>query len=148
MTTVNIYLNFKGNCEIAFNFYRSVFGGDFPYIGRYKDMPVQKDMPKIPDEMKEKIMHMFLPVSKETSIMGSDIIGEWESEFKQGNNFSITISTDSKKEADRLFNGLSEGGNVIMPMGNAFWGDYFGMLTDKFGINWMVSFSVSEKMAL
>ena len=90
-------------------------------------------------------MHISLPVSKETMLMGSDVGGEWTSSFKQGNNFNICISPDTKDDADRIFNELSKGGNVQMPMNNTFWGDYFGMFTDKFGINWMVSFN--EKMS-
>lgn len=139
MTTVNIYLTFNGNCEEAFNFYKSVFGGEFPYIGRYKDMPPVEGKSVSP-EAGDKIMHVALPISKETMLMGSDKGGEWAASFSQGNNFSISINTDSKEEADRLFNGLSEGGRVTMPMADTFWGDYFGMFTDKFGINWMVSF--------
>lgn len=140
MTTVNVYLNFNGNCEEAFNFYKSVFGGEFPYTGRFKDIPTQEGVPSIPKEMGDKIMHISLQVSKETAIMGSDTGGEWAPTFRPGNNFSISINTDSKKEVDRLFHGLSNGGQVIMPLGMTFWGDYFGMFTDKFGINWMVSF--------
>jgi PhnB protein len=141
MTVVNVYLNFDGNCEEAFNFYKSVFGGDFTYVGKFKDMPPQEDMPPMSEEMGDKIMHISLPVSSETSIMGSDTGGEWAQHFKMGNNFSISISTDSKEEADRLYNGLSAGGNASMPMNQTFWGDYFGMFTDKFGVNWMVSFN-------
>lgn len=144
MTTVNVYLNFNGNCEEAFNFYKSVFGGEFPYLGKYKDMPVQEGMPACSTEMGEKIMHVSLPISKETSLMGSDTGGEWAPAFQKGNNFSISITTDSKEEADRLFNGLSAGGQVTMPLANTFWGDYFGMFTDKFGINWMVSFATPQ----
>jgi PhnB protein len=142
MTTVNVYLTFNGNCEEAFNFYKSVFGGEFPYIGRYKDMPPQDGhkMDNMDNKDAEKIMHVSLPISKETVLMGSDTGGEWASGFLQGNNFSISINTDAKKEADRLFDGLSAGGQVTMPMNNTFWGDYFGMFTDKFGINWMISF--------
>ncbi len=92
----------------------------------------------INDEMKDKIMHMSLPISKETMIMGSDTGGEWSANFKQGNNFSISITADSKEEAYKLYSGLSEGGEITMPIDNTFWGDYFGMFTDKFGINWMV----------
>ncbi len=139
MTTVNIYLMFNGNCEQAFNFYKSIFGGEFPYIGRYKDMPPSEEHGNISAADAEKIMHISLPISKETVLMGSDTGGEWASQYSQGNNFSISISTDSKQEADRLFNALSTGGKVKMPMNNTFWGDYFGMFTDKFGINWMVS---------
>ena len=143
MTTVNTYLTFNGNCEQAFNFYKSVFGGEFDHIGKFKDMP---EDPKYPmsEKDKEKIMHISFPISKETSLMGSDTGGEWASNFKQGNNFSISIDTDSKDEADRLFNELSKGGEVIMPMNKTFWGSYFGMLTDKFGIQWMVSLATGN----
>ena len=141
MTSVNAYLNFNGNCEQAFNFYKSVFGGDFNYIGRYKDMPADDGSQALSKEDGEKIMHVSLPISKETILMGSDSAGEWASDYKPGNNVSLSINTDSKAEADRLFNGLSSGGQVTMPMNKTFWGDYFGMFTDKFGINWMVSFN-------
>jgi len=141
MTTVNIYLNFKGNCEEAFNFYKSAFGAEFSYVGRFKDMPPQEGMAPLSKEMEDQIMHISLPISNETMIMGSDTGGEWAPSFQQGNNFSVSISTDSKEEADRLFSSLSEGGNVTMPLADTFWGDYFGMFTDKFGINWMVSFN-------
>ncbi|MGC1242553.1 MAG: VOC family protein [Chryseosolibacter sp.] len=145
MTTTNVYLTFNGNCEEAFNFYKSVFGGDFPYIGRFKDMPPNEGGEKPSAEAGEKIMHVSLPISKETMLMGSDTGGEWASNYTQGNNFSISINTDRKEEADRLFNGLSNGGNVTMPMNKTFWGDYFGMFADKFGINWMVSFNDQQK---
>lgn len=144
MTTVNIYLTFNGNCEEAFHFYKSVFGGEFPYMGRFGDMPADSAHP-VPPEEANRIMHVSLPISKETVIMGSDTAGEWSSHFSAGNNFSISISTDSKEEADRLFAGLSAGGNVTMPMNSTFWGDYFGMFADKFGINWMISFKEEAK---
>lgn len=95
--------------------------------------------------MGEKIMHVSLPISKETCLMGSDTGGEWASSFKEGTNFSISINASSKEEADRLFKGLSAGGNVTMPMDTTFWGDYFGMWQDKFGINWMMSFNENQK---
>ena len=138
MAIANIYLTFNGNCEEAFNFYKSVFGGEFPYIGRFKDMP-PGDGGKLNPGDEERIMHVSLPISKETMLMGSDTGGEWASSFKQGNNFSISLTVDSKEEADKLFNGLSAGGNVTMPLMQTFWSKYFGMLTDKFGIAWMVS---------
>jgi PhnB protein len=93
----------------------------------------------------EKIMHISLPISKETALMGSDTGGEWAKDFKAGNNFSISVSTDTKEEADRIFNALSNGGRVNMPLQKTFWGDYFGMCTDKFGINWMMSQSEGKK---
>ncbi len=140
MTTINIYLTFNGNCEEAFNFYKSVFGGEFPYVGRFKEMPADAGK-GVSDDEGNRIMHISLPISPETVLMGSDTGGEWASSYKQGNNFSISINADSKESADKIFNDLSAGGTVTMPMGNTFWGDYFGMLTDKFGINWMMSFN-------
>lgn len=140
MATVNVYLTFNGNCEEAFNFYKSVFGGEFPFIGRFKDMPPQPGQPPMPPEAMEKIMHVTLPISRETMLLGSDTGGEWAANFQAGNNFSISINTESRAEADTLFNGLSAGGTVTMPMNLTFWGAYFGMFTDKFGISWMVNF--------
>jgi PhnB protein len=145
MASVNVYLTFNGNCEEAFNFYRSVFGGNFPYLGRYKDMPPSDDGKTLSGPEGELIMHVSLPVGKETILMGSDTGGEWAKDFTQGNNFSISISADSKEEADRIFDGLSAGGQVTMPLANTFWGDYFGMFRDKFGINWMMSFNDKPK---
>ncbi len=140
MATVNVYLTFNGKCEEAFTFYKSVFGGEFPYIGRFKDMPADEanTMSKADGD---RIMHVSLPVSKETMLMGSDTGGEWASNYSTGNNFSISITAGSMEEADILFKGLSAGGTVTMPMNKTFWGDYFGMFTDKFGISWMVSFN-------
>jgi len=140
MTTVNAYITFNGNCEEAFNFYKSVFGGEFTYMGKFKDMPSGEGKP-MDEKDANRIMHVALPISKETMLMGSDTAGEWAAGYKEGNNLSISISTGSNAEADRLFNGLSAGGRVTMPMQQTFWGDYFGMFTDKFGINWMVSAS-------
>lgn len=107
-------------------------------------MPPREGM-KLPKEMGNKIMHISLPISRETVIMGSDTCSEWAPSFLQGNNFSISVNTDSKKEATRLFGELSEGGQITMPLNDTFWGDYFGMLTDRFGISWMVSFSNSQQ---
>jgi len=141
MATVNVYLTFDGNCEEAFKFYQSVFGGEFPYIGRFKDMP-QEDPNCEPMNAADgnKIMHVTLPISKETCLMGSDTGGEWASQFQKGNNFSISINAESKVEADNLFNSLSAGGQVAMALNKTFWGAYFGMFVDKFGIAWMVNF--------
>lgn len=139
MTTVNIYLTFNGNCREAFEFYRSVFGGDFQYVGTFGEMPPQEGMPPISDDLKDKIMHISLPISKETALMGSDAGGEWAPNLQQGNNFTISVNVDSTKEADRIFNALAVEGNITMPLAKTFWEAYFGMLTDKFGINWMVN---------
>lgn len=104
-------------------------------------MPQQEGIPTVPAEMADKIMHVSLPISNETMIMGCDVGGEWAPPVVKGNNYSISIATDSKEEADRLFNGLSADGKITMPMADTFWGDYFGMFTDKFGINWMIGFN-------
>jgi PhnB protein len=144
MTTVNIYLTFDGNCKQAFDFYKSVFGGDFAYVGTFGEMPPQEGMPPVSEEAKDQIMHISLPISKETMLMGSDTGGEWAANLSVGNNFSVSVSTDSKDNADAIFGKLSVGGQVTMPMADTFWGDYFGMLTDKFGINWMVSFNEQQ----
>lgn len=143
MATVNVYLTFEGNCEEAFLFYKSVFGGEFPYLGKFKDMPPSEDCEPMRESDSNKIMHITLPISKETCLMGSDTCGEFASNYKAGNNFSISINTESKNEADKLFNALSAGGIITMPMNKTFWGAYFGMFTDKFGINWMVNFDES-----
>jgi len=144
MTTINTYLNFNGNCEEAFNFYKSVFGGEFAHIGKFKDMPEDPKFP-VAESDKEKVMHVSFPISKETMLMGSDTGGEWAAHYKQGNNFSISINTDSKTEADRLFDKLSQDGHIIMPMNKTFWDSYFGMFSDKFGIQWMVSFDEANR---
>jgi PhnB protein len=141
MATVNIYLTFNGDCEKAFKFYQSVFGNEISYIGRYKDMPPAEDGLKLKPGDEEKIMHVTLPISKETMLMGCDAGGEWASGYLQGNNFSISINTSSREEADKLFNGISAGGTVIMSMNKTFWSDYFGVFTDKFGITWMINLS-------
>ena len=139
MTTVNVYLNFDGQCEEAFEFYKSVFGCEFSYIGRFNEMP-QDENNKLSEADGNKIMHVSLPISAETNLFGSDTVGAWSPKLVQGNNYSISINASSKEEADRLFNGLSAGGQVTMPLENTFWGAYFGMFVDKFGINWMVNF--------
>ncbi|MBK8444709.1 MAG: VOC family protein [Sphingobacteriales bacterium] len=140
MATVNVYLTFNGNCRAAFDFYKSVFGGEYPYMGTFGEMPQGENSKPLSEEDAKKIMHVVLPISKETCLMGSDIGGEWTPNHKEGNNFSISINAESKAEADKLFNALSAGGQVTMPLNSTFWGAYFGMFTDKFGINWMVNF--------
>lgn len=140
MASVNPYLNFAGNCEEAFNFYKIIFGGEFTYLGRFEDMPPQGGV-ELSAKDKQKIMHVSLPISAETILMGSDTGGEWTPTLKIGNNISLSISTKSKEEANRIFNSLADGGKITMPIASTFWGDYFGMCTDKFDINWMVSFN-------
>jgi PhnB protein len=138
MTTINPYLTFNGDCEAAFNFYKSVFGGEFPFVGRFKDMPDSEEYP-IADADKEKIMHISLPISKETTLMGSDTSEAFGKLPVIGENISISVSTKTKEETTRIFNELSAGGIIKMPLEDTFWGSYFGMFIDKFGIHWMVS---------
>ena len=145
MATINAYLTFDGTCEEAFNFYKSVFGGDFPMVGKFGDMPPQEGMPPISDAVKNRIMHMSLPISAETVLMGSDTMPGIH-DHQVGNNISLSINTDSREEADLIFTGLSAGGKVSMPLADTFWGAYFGMWTDKFGINWMVNYDDPAKV--
>lgn len=139
MATVTTYLNFNGNCEEAFGFYKSVFGGEFSYISRFGEMP-QSEEYQVPESDKNKIMHVSLPIGT-SELMGSDTGAEWAPLFVQGNNFSISFTANSRDDANYFFNALAQGGKITMPLNDTFWGDYFGMLTDKFGINWMVSYN-------
>jgi PhnB protein len=138
MTTLNPYLFFNGNCEAAFNFYKSVFGKDFKYLGRYKDVP--QTHKQIFHEADEKIMHVSLPVSAETTLMGCDITEMYKTPLST-DTFSLYLNTDSKDEADRLFNELSDEGQIKMAMNQTFWGSYYGIFTDKFGVNWKITFN-------
>ncbi|MCF8428077.1 MAG: VOC family protein [Bacteroidia bacterium] len=142
MATINTYLNFNGNCEEAFTFYKSVFGGEFTYVGRYDEMPDSEGF-TISDTQKGKIMHIGLPIGS-AILMGCDTFDNGMSTFVQGNNFSITINPESKEEANKLFESLSEGGMITMPLEDTFWGAYFGMLIDKFGIAWMVNLESNQ----
>ena len=143
MSTLHTYLTFNGDCEKAFDFYKEVFGGEFESKSRFSEMPDDPNF-QIADADKEKIMHVTLPIGNGSLLMGSDTSGEMASHFKQGNNFSLSVDADSREEADRLFSKLSLNGMVIMPMNDTFWGSYFGMLTDAFGVQWMVSHSESQ----
>ncbi|SDR92655.1 VOC family protein [Gramella sp. MAR_2010_147] len=141
---LNTYLTFNGNCDEAFSFYRSVFGGEFKMKSSFGEMPQDSDMPEVKEEEKDLIMHISLFIGENNVLMGSDTGGEWGKHFKEGNNFSISISTDTKQEADHIFKELSAGGKKTMSMDQTFWGSYFGMLTDKFNIQWMVSFDMKK----
>lgn len=129
------YLTFAGNCEEAFLFYKSVFGGEFSAFSRFADMPASEAKPSA--AVAQQVLHVSLPVG-DSMLMGSDA-GDWDGSVTAGNNVHISINLDSGAEADRIFEQLSKGGSVTMPMAKAFWGAYFGMLTDKFGIHWMVN---------
>lgn len=139
MKSINPYLNFPGNTEEAFNFYRKIFGGDFVGgINRFNDIP---DGGKLSAEDQKKVMHIGLQMGKGNYLMATDALESMGQKVNFGNNFYIAIDAESKKEADKLFKGLSEGGKVEMPMADQFWGDYFGSLADKFDVRWMVIYS-------
>jgi len=133
---IDPYLNFPGTTEEAFNFYKSIFGGEFPMIMRFKDMP---ESDKIPAEYHDKITHISLPIGNNV-LMATDAIEGVGSKLIVGNNNSVCLTVDSKEEADRIFGSLMEGGKIEMPLADQFWGDYFGSGADKYGIQWMVAF--------
>ena len=137
MAQINPYINFNGNTEEAFNFYKSVFGGEFERIIRFKDMS-NTEIP-ISENEANKIMHIALPIGKNV-LMGSDV-PEFMGKVNENENRSkIAVSAESKEEADKIFNGLSAGGNIEVPITDSPWGSYFGMFRDKYGIEWTVDF--------
>ena len=139
--SLNTYLTFDGNCREAFEFYRSVFGGEFDSIGTFGEAP--PNMPTVPDDEKGRIMHVSLPIGS-SCLMGSDRATQFAPAPAVGNNFSISITAETREQCDALCAKLSDGGSVTMPLSEQFWGSYFGMCTDRFGINWMVSCPLSR----
>ncbi|MVN22375.1 VOC family protein [Mucilaginibacter arboris] len=145
MMTLNPYLVFKDNCEEAFNFYKVIFGGNILFMGRYKDVP-QGDKQWFPMAQDEKIMHATLQLNAETLLMGCDSLETHEqSKTVFLNNFYLYISTDNEEEAYRIFNGLAVGGKIIMPITQTFWSTHYGMLADKFGIYWKITFNPNKQ---
>ena len=138
---LNTYLHFEDDCREAFEFYRSIFGGEFSFLVTFADGP--EDMPPVPEDERGRIMHVSLPVG-DGVLMGSDHTSAFGPPPNLGNNYSISIDADSRDETDQLFAGLSQGGNAAMEPQDMFWGAYFGMCTDKFGVNWMLSYETSE----
>jgi PhnB protein len=138
MLSTDIYLHFSGNCKEAFTFYKSIFGGDFLSEQRYKDVPGGE---KMSPEDQEKIIHIALKISPHTTLMATDSPSNDKNSLHPGNNFHICLQAEDKKEADKLFLLLSKNGKIEMPMNKTFWGGYFGMCQDKFGIFWMISFT-------
>jgi PhnB protein len=137
MQLVHVYLNFPGTTEEAFKYYETVFGTKILMMQTFGDTPFMKD---VPDSAKKKVMHVQLPITESVHLMGSDAVdGVSPVPFKAGNNFSISVVANDKAEADRVFEALSRGGKVTMPIANAPWGPYFGMCVDRFGVQWMVS---------
>ncbi len=142
MTKVNAYLNFAGNAEEAFDFYKKVFGGEFSSAVRFKDFPIEGVT--VPKEDEEKMMHISLPLGGDYVLMASDSLEAFGQTLVQGNNVHISLHPTSKEEADRLFTALSEGGEVEMPIADQAWGDYYGSLKDRFGVQWMVNYHEGE----
>ena len=140
MKAINPYLNFDGQCEEAFNLYKSVFGGEFAMIQRFKEVPSEE---KLPESEGNKLIHVSLPLSNGNILMGSDRPSSIGPAVK-GDNFSISIETESVEETTKIFNALSKGGIIKMPLGDTFWGAYFGMFVDKFGIPWMIGYTYKE----
>ena len=138
MALINPHINFNGNAEEAFTFYKSVFGGEFAKVIRFKDLA----SPEFPVAEKEenKIMHIALPIGKMNMLMANDVPESMGKTNENENRSKIVIITESKEEADTLFTGLSAGGKIEMPISDSPWGSYFGMFRDKYGIEWMVDF--------
>jgi PhnB protein len=142
MALINPYINFNGNAEEAFMFYKSVFGGEFAMVMRFKDLS-NPEFPVAENEA-NKIMHIALPIGKNV-LMANDVPEMMGRVNENENRSKISISAESKEEADKLFNGLSAGGKIEMPIGDSPWGTYFGMFRDKYGIEWMVDYDPKYK---
>jgi PhnB protein len=139
VTKLHSYLNFAGNAQEAFDLYKSVFGGEFSSVVRFKDFPMEGVT--VPEEDEDKIMHIALPIGEDNVLMASDIMESLGQQLVQGNNVYVSVHPTSRKEADRIFDALSEGAEIEMPIADQAWGDYYGSLKDKFGVQWMVNYS-------
>lgn len=137
MATINPYINFNGNAEEAFNFYKSVFGGEFASIVRFKDLE-SSEFP-VPENEANKIMRIVLPIGGNT-LIANDVPESMGPVSENENRSKISVNTESREEADKIFTGLSAGGTVEMPLGESPWGTYFAMFRDKYGIEWTVEF--------
>ena len=134
--SLNVYLHFNGDCRQAFEFYRSIFGGEFDIVTTFGEGPPDFT---VPEDERENIMHVSYRMGN-TTLMGSDTPSTFGPPTVMGNNFSLSYMPNSREEMDDLFGKLSEGGNVTMAPADMFWGSYFGSCTDKFGVNWMLNF--------
>ena len=143
MIKLHSYLNFAGNAQEAFDLYKSVFGGEFSSVVRFKDFPMEGMT--IPEEEGDKLMHIGLPIGDDNLLMASDVIESFGQQLVQGNNVYVSVHPTSRDEADRIFNALSEGGEIEMPIADQPWGDYYGSLKDTFGVQWMVNHHPAEE---
>lgn len=141
MPKLNPYLNFDGKAEEAFNFYRTVFGGEF--VGGVHKMGNAPGTENLSDDERNRVMHIALRVGGDL-LMASDIVPSFGQNLTVGNNNYVSIFPDSREDADRIFKALSDGGNIEMPLEDQFWGDYFGSFQDKFGVYWMINFSTDQ----
>lgn len=138
MPKLNPYLNFDGQAEEAFNFYKSIFGGEF--VGEIYRIGGTPGTESLSEEDKNRVMHIALPVGDDL-LMASDIVPAFNQTLTVGNNNYVSIFPDSREQADQFFNGLSEGATIEMPIEDQFWGDYFGSLVDRFGVHWMINYN-------
>jgi PhnB protein len=136
MKQIDLYLHFNGNAETAMNFYKKVFGGEFTSFQRYGDVPGSE---KMSGTDHQKLIHVSLPLTEHTHLMASDLVTKMDERISFGNNYHICLQAASEKEADKLFAALSAEGKIEMPMARTFWGDYFGMCLDQFGVQWMIN---------
>ena len=143
MVKLNTYLNFPGTAEEAFNFYKSIFGGEFCMLQRYKDGPPMEGCGPLPPELGEKILHISMAIGN-NALMASDAVPPICPSVTMGTNVSLSLHPDSEAEGRRLFDALSAGGQVVMPYQPMFWGAVFGMCADKFGIQWMVNYELPK----
>lgn len=142
MALINPHINFNGKAEEAFNFYKSVFGGEFANITRFKDLSIPEN--PIAEHEADKIMHIALPIGNNV-LMGNDVPESMGRVDENENRSKISVSAESKEEAERIFNGLTAGGSIEVPMDESPWGSYFGMFRDRYGIEWMVDFDPKHK---
>jgi PhnB protein len=142
MATLNTWINFNGNAEEAFTFYKSVFGGEFTKVVRFKDI-ASEEFP-VAEKEKNKIMHIALPIGTDAMLIANDVPEGMGRVNENENRSKILVGTESKEEADRLFHGLSAGGEVEGSMGDSPWGTYAGMFRDKYGIEWIIEFSLTK----
>lgn len=141
MLSINPYLNFKGNTEEAMRFYKKILGGEFTLVTRYGEIPGGDKMPE-PD--RQKINHITLTLPNGSVIMATDVLEFMDDRVTMGTNFFIIIHTENEEETDRLFNALSENGKIEVPVNKTFWGAYFGMCVDRFGVQWMINYSYKK----
>lgn len=142
MTSINTYLNFDGNTEEAFNFYKSIFGGEFSVFQRLGEAPGTEQLSA---EEKNRIMHVSLPIGQHYILMASDIVPSMGHVLSQGNNYNISVGPESEAEARRIFNALADGGQITMPLEQMFWGALYGSCIDKFGVLWMVNYQMPQQ---